>query len=85
MQSEQSGQTVKLPVMVTVQGKSIAVEHVIGIEHYALESHGTLLMHTTVGSFMLHDEVAADVAVFFGLRKAKAPEAGVVELRKKKG
>jgi len=77
-------QTVKTAVMLTTpQGRAVAMEHVLGIDHAALESHKTVLVHTTLGSFMVHDEAAQQVAVMFGLRPAQAqgpdPVAGTAK------
>ena len=65
------------PVMINIEGRPpIAADHVISIETHALDSHKTILVHTSLGSFMLHDQVAFDMAVAFGLRPAAvAPEA----------
>jgi hypothetical protein len=64
------------PVMVTARGQSIPLDHVLKIDTTALESHKTILVHTTSGTDMFHDEVALDLARAFGLRPpAGAPGA----------
>ena len=64
----------KVPPMVMANGRAVQVDHVIGIDLSALESHKTILVQTTLGAHMLHDDVALDMARFFGLR----PPAGEV-------
>jgi hypothetical protein len=57
------------PMMITVAGgRSIGMDHVLQIETQALESHKTILVHTTCGAYMFHDEVALDFARAFNLR-----------------
>jgi hypothetical protein len=59
------------PVMLNLKGgRAIAMDHILGIETQALESHKTVLLHTTDGSYMFHDDVALDLARAFQLRPA---------------
>ena len=58
------------PVLLTIGGLAIAIEHVSRVETQALESHKTILVHTTSGAIMFHDQTAIDVARAFGLRPA---------------
>ncbi|HTB10952.1 MAG TPA: hypothetical protein VK752_05250 [Bryobacteraceae bacterium] len=59
------------PVLITAQGKSIPLDHVLKIDTSALESHRTILIHTTTGAEMFHDEVALALARAFNLRPAE--------------
>ena len=75
MQNEQLLQKNPFPVMISVAGgRAINVDHFLQIETQALESHRTILVHTTTGAYMFHDDVAMDLVVAFGLRKAAEPE-----------
>lgn len=56
------------PVMITADQRSIPLDHVLKIDTSALESHKTILIHTTTGAEMFHDEVALELARLFQLR-----------------
>ena len=66
------------PVMITADKRSIPLDHVLKIDTSALESHRTILIHTTTGAEMFHDEVALDLARAFALRPPaeQGPGAG---------
>ena len=83
MQAEQ--QKNPFPLMITERGgRSIGMDHILQIETQALESHKTILVHTTCGAYMFHDDVALDLAIAFGLRKpAEEPAAAPVKKGRK--
>jgi hypothetical protein len=59
-----------------VAGRAIGLDHILQVETQALESHKTILVHTTCGAYMFHDEVAINVARAFNLRPAAEAASG---------
>lgn len=67
MQGEQKS---PFPMMLNVGGRGIPFDHVLEVNTTALESHKTVLITTTSGTCMVHDDAALEVARMFGMREA---------------